>query len=169
LAEVAVDENPGAVVGMDGRRQPSISWPSVAVRVDAEDDGLPVQMVDCEARMHVCHAVCCKLKFPLSGPEIDSGHVKWDIGHPYIIRQESDGRCTHNDAATGHCGVYDHRPRVCRRYSCVGDTRIWKDFDNMVLNQEWIDAHIGQLDLQVSAVLPSLDEPEVWDPGVGDL
>lgn len=147
-----------------------INWPSIAIRVDPEDAGAePSVLVDCDARMHICHAVCCRLKFPLSGPEIDAGHVKWDIGHPYVIRQRPDGRCVHNDGETGHCGVYDNRPRICRQYSCVGDGRIWTDFDNMVLNQEWIDAHVGQNDLHVSAVLPSLEEHEQWNPGGGDI
>ncbi len=153
----------------EGASSPSqITWPSIAIRVDPEDGPPePTRIVDCDARMHVCHAVCCRLKFPLNTQEIDSGHVKWDIGHPYIIRQESDGRCTHNDAATGHCGVYEHRPLICRRYSCVNDPRVWKDFDNMVLNQEWIDEHLGGNDLQVSVVVPKIDEPETWDPGHG--
>lgn len=159
-----------AAVEMERRPEPSIAWPSIAIRVDPEDaDGAPLRLVDCDARMHVCHAVCCRLKFPLSGPEIDSGHVKWDIGHPYIIRQASDGRCVHNDGATGHCDVYENRPGVCQRYSCVGDQRIWKDFDNMVLNQEWIDEHVGGNDLHVKAVLPNMHEPELWDPNAGEF
>jgi Fe-S-cluster containining protein len=137
----------------------AINWPTIALRVDDAGAGdTPEVLVDCEARMPVCRAVCCKLKFPLSADEVDDGVVKWDIGHPYIIRQESDGFCTHNDTSTGGCGVYAGRPAVCRRYSCAGDTRIWKDFDAMVLNQEWIDEHLGRRDLHVAAVLPSMEE-----------
>ena len=136
-----------------------MNWPSIAIRVDPEDtaDKAPV-LVDCAARMHVCHAVCCSLKFPLSGAEIDSGHVKWDIGHPYVIRQRADGGCVHNDPESGHCGVYENRPGVCQRYTCYRDDRIWKDFDNMVLNQEWIDANVGHNQLHVTAVLPAMEE-----------
>jgi Fe-S-cluster containining protein len=140
--------------------QPTINWPTIALRVDNEDAGdTPEVIVDCDARMHVCHAVCCKLKFPLNTEEVESGVVKWDIGHPYIIRQESTGSCTHNDTGTGRCGIYTERPGICRRYSCAGDTRIWKDFDNMVLNDEWISAHLGRRDLHLSSVLPSMEEP----------
>jgi Fe-S-cluster containining protein len=139
-----------------------INWPSIALRVDDPDETSQTGVtVDCAARLHVCHAVCCKLKFPLSCTEVDSGKVKWDIGHPYVIRHESSGYCTHNDPAGG-CRVYEDRPTVCRRYSCVNDTRIWKDFDNMVLNQEWIDEHLGPRDLHVAAVVPPMepvDEP----------
>jgi Fe-S-cluster containining protein len=156
--------------GTDPDAPPKIKWPTIAVRVDDPDaDDEPDVQVDCAARMHVCQAVCCRLKFPLSAPEVDGGLVKWDIGHPYVIRHESNGMCTHNVASTGGCEVYDHRPGVCRRYSCFGDTRIWKDFDNMVLNQDWIDEHAGanDRDLRVSAALPTMDEPETWDPGQG--
>jgi len=142
-----------------GPTTPGINWPTIALRVDDPDaDDTPEVLVDCNARMHVCQAVCCKLKFPLSTEEVDSGKVKWDIGHPYIIRQESSGSCTHNDTSSGGCGIYADRPAVCRRYSCAGDTRIWTDFDQMVLNHEWIAAHLGRRDLHVAAVLPSMEE-----------
>ncbi|MDQ4098381.1 MAG: YkgJ family cysteine cluster protein [Actinomycetota bacterium] len=140
--------------------QPTINWPTIALRVDDPDVGeAPEVIVDCDARMHVCHAVCCKLKFPLNTEEVETGVVKWDIGHPYIIRQESSGWCTHNDTATGRCGIYADRPGICRRYSCANDTRIWKDFDNMVLNDEWISEHLGRRDLHITSVLPSMEEP----------
>ena len=138
---------------------PTIKWPSIAMRVDDPDQGdEPETPVDCGARMHVCHAVCCQLKFPLSSDEVESGLVKWDIGHPYIIRHQSTGWCTHNDTATHRCDIYADRPGTCRRYSCAGDTRIWKDFDGMVLNQEWIDDHLGRRDLSLTDVLPAMEE-----------
>lgn len=158
-AEETVDPPAPEVEDDAGPVTHAINWPTIALRVDDACAGAaPEVLVDCEARMPVCHAVCCRLKFPLSAEEVDAGAVKWDIGHPYIIRQESDGFCTHNDTSTGGCGVYADRPAVCRRYSCAGDTRIWKDFDAMVLNQEWIDEHLGRGDLHVAAVLPSMEE-----------
>lgn len=145
--------------GEDGPDTPGIGWPTIALRVDSAEAGeTPEVLVDCEARMPVCKAVCCKLKFPLSTEEVDAGAVKWDIGHPYIIRQESTGYCTHNDTSTGGCGIYADRPAICRRYSCAGDTRIWNDFDGMVLNHEWIDSHLGLRDLHVAAVIPSMED-----------
>lgn len=144
----------------DGDTRSSITWPSVTLRVPPTDQPTePEVVVDCEARMPVCHSVCCKLKFPLTCDEVDRGRVKWDIGHPYVVRQESDGYCTHREASTGRCGVYEDRPGICRSYSCAHDTRIWKDFDNMVLNQEWIDEHLGRRDLHVKAVIPSMEVP----------
>jgi Fe-S-cluster containining protein len=134
----------------DGPGDDPFRWPAV-VLADPNDDtvGRPV---DCAARMPVCHAVCCQLKFALSAEEVEAGKVKWDIGHPYLIRGGRDGYCTHNNP-DGGCGVYADRPGVCRRYTCADDARIWSDFDNMVLNTEWIDAHLpnaGQMHLTIT-------------------
>jgi len=123
----------------------SMRWPNVSLRVEPDEPDAP-EAVDCASRMAVCHAVCCKLRFALTAEEVEQGVVKWDIGHPYIIRQSSNGYCAHNDEFSGGCMVYEHRPGLCRRYSCRGDDRIWKDFDGMVLNQAWIDDHVGRPD-----------------------
>jgi Fe-S-cluster containining protein len=123
----------------------TLPWPAVAIRVDPEVDTLP-EPVDCAARMPVCQAVCCRMKFALSQDEVETGLVKWDIGHPYVIRQDSTGYCCHNDGATHGCTVYEDRPRLCRRYSCRGDDRIWSDFDGMVLNTKWINDHLAEGD-----------------------
>ena len=96
--------------------------------------------------MPVCQAVCCRLKFALSQEEVEQGQVKWDIGHPYVIRQDSNGYCCHNDAGSRSCAIYNDRPNLCRRYSCRHDNRIWTDFEGMVLNTEWITEHLGEGD-----------------------
>ena len=112
----------------------------VVLRVDGDPPPEPVK-VDCAARLPVCKAVCCRLSFPLSADEIESGRVKWELGKPYFARKDAGGRCVHLDEHSG-CGVYEHRPQVCRRYTCANDERIWKDFDGMILNQEWIDQNL---------------------------
>jgi hypothetical protein len=33
---------------------------------------------------------------------------------------------------------------VCRGYSCANDPRIWKDFERMELNAEWITANLSE-------------------------
>jgi Fe-S-cluster containining protein len=120
-------------------------WPTVMVREVKPDDRMePETPVDCAARMHVCKAVCCSLRFPLSAGEVETGKVKWELGHPYVIRHTDQGFCAHNDRATGRCGVYEDRPQVCRAYTCAGDERIWKDFDNMVLNEEFLNGRSPQ-------------------------
>jgi Fe-S-cluster containining protein len=114
--------------------------PGLAIRVD--DESTEPVPVDCERRMPICKAVCCKLSFALTVEEIEAGGLRWDLGQPYFIRHEADGHCSHR-ASTGSCTVYDRRPGVCKRYSCAGDERIWKDFDAMVLNTEWLDDNLG--------------------------
>jgi Fe-S-cluster containining protein len=117
----------------------------VAMRVDlqSQDDTAYVP-VNCAERMPICNAVCCKLHFALSQGEVESGKVKWDLGQPYYIRHETNGFCSHNDRQTGGCSIYADRPGVCRKYSCANDERIWKDFDNMELNREWLDANLNR-------------------------
>lgn len=133
------------------------SWPGIAFRTEPTEPEEPAP-VDCGARMHICHAVCCKLNFALSPPEVEAGRTKWDLGFPYMIRHESNGYCTHNDTGTGRCGIYADRPGVCRRYSCASDTRIWKDFDNMELNEEWIRENLqNQSRILVRPTLPVME------------
>jgi Fe-S-cluster containining protein len=62
---------------------------------------------------------------------------------PYYNHRADDGYCHQIGREKLCCNVYGERPSVCRRYSCVGDTRIWTDFEAMELNHEWIDANLG--------------------------
>ncbi|HEX9988146.1 MAG TPA: YkgJ family cysteine cluster protein [Chloroflexia bacterium] len=117
--------------------------PGVALRMEEQPEEQPTVKVDCGARMHVCHAVCCKLEFALTVSEVEAGKVKWDLGRPYFIRHDTNGFCTHNDRNTGGCGVYNDRPTVCRTYSCAEDTRIWKDFARVELNTEWLAENLS--------------------------
>jgi hypothetical protein len=111
---------------------------SVAVRTDED---LPEPVIDCAARLPVCQAVCCRLHFALSVEEIESGLLKWELGHPYFNRHNDAGYCHQWD---GGCTIYDERPNPCRVYSCEHDERIWTDFEAMELNHEWIAAHLDK-------------------------
>ena len=51
--------------------------------------------IDCENRLHLCHAACCKLPFALSKQDVHEGVIHWDLGQPYMIAQDSDGYCSH--------------------------------------------------------------------------
>ena len=117
----------------------------VALRVETDEaaNGQPVE-VDCAARMHICNAVCCRLDFALTQQEVEEGKVKWDLGRPYFIRHEADGWCTHLDRGTAKCSIYKDRPGTCRNYSCANDERIWKDFEKMELNTEWLSQNLGE-------------------------
>lgn len=88
--------------------------------------------IDCAARIPLCKARCCSLSFALSHQDLDEQVVRWDYARPYHIRQADDGYCCHNQPSTRGCGVYEHRPAVCRTYDCRTDVRIWKDFDNRI-------------------------------------
>ena len=119
-----------------------LTGPGLAVRIDPEEEQ-PTRYVDCQDRWEVCKGICCRLSFALTLPEVESGHVRWDLGQPYHIRQEVDGACTHQHRDSGACSIYEHRPAICRTYSCADDERIWSDFEGRVLNHEWIDANLS--------------------------
>lgn len=41
--------------------------------------------VDCENRVYLCKAACCRLNFPLSRQDVAERIVKWDLESPYLI------------------------------------------------------------------------------------
>jgi hypothetical protein len=92
--------------------------------------------IDCLPRLHLCRAACCTFKFFLSVQDLDEGVVRWDYGHPYWIRQSSDGYCCHNERETLACAIHEQRPYTCRLYDCRQDKRIWVDFEGYVPNPE---------------------------------
>jgi Fe-S-cluster containining protein len=141
--------------------QGETTGPGIALRVDAPvEPGRETVLVNCGERLPICKAICCKLSFALTAQEVEAGHVKWDLGMPYHIRQESSGFCTHLRDDPRGCGVYEHRPAICRRYSCAGDERIWKDFGRMVLNDEWINTHLYGTTPRLSAAqMMPVDSP----------
>lgn len=95
--------------------------------------------IDCAARIPVCRAACCSLRFPLSEQDVLEGIVQWDLVHPYANRQGDEGWCIHCDEGSKACGVYQHRPAICRTYDCREDGRIWKDFDAWEINPDLFD------------------------------
>ncbi len=92
--------------------------------------------IDCDARVSLCHAACCRLSFALSVQDVEEGKVRWELGRPYMNRRDADGCCHHLNRGTRACSVYEARPLVCRSYDCRKDARIWKDFDNRVVSPD---------------------------------
>ena len=90
--------------------------------------------IDCEDRIHLCRAACCRLPFALSKQDVREGIVHWDLGQPYLIAHDGNGTCGHLDPSTRACTVWAHRPVPCRAFDCRGDGRIWLDFEHMVIN-----------------------------------
>lgn len=92
--------------------------------------------IDCASRLHLCKAACCRLPFALSKEDVQEGIVKWDLGQPYINARDEEGYCKHRDRGTCRCTIYHHRPIPCRGYDCRQDKRIWRDFENHVVNPD---------------------------------
>jgi putative zinc- or iron-chelating protein len=88
--------------------------------------------IDCENRIHLCRAACCKLQFALSRQDVQEGVVKWDLEHPYMNARGKDGYCVHLKRGTCHCSIYANRPIPCRGYDCRQDKRIWQDFEKRI-------------------------------------
>ncbi len=49
--------------------------------------------VDCQSRLEVCKATCCKLPFALSRQDVEERIVRWEFGRPYLIAHDTDGYC----------------------------------------------------------------------------
>ncbi len=47
--------------------------------------------VDCQSRLHICKAICCKFPFTLSRQDVDERIIRWDFGRPYLIAHDTDG------------------------------------------------------------------------------
>jgi Fe-S-cluster containining protein len=93
--------------------------------------------IDCENRVHLCKAACCRLEFALSKEDVQEHIVRWDLGRPYMIaRDHKDGYCVHLERPTCCCSIYNNRPLACRGYDCRNDKRIWLDFANKVVNPQ---------------------------------
>lgn len=92
--------------------------------------------IDCENRVHLCRAACCRLRFALSRQDLEEGVVKWELSRPYLIRRGDDGYCGHLERESRGCTIYDHRPVPCRAYDCRADKRIWADFEQRVVSTE---------------------------------
>jgi Fe-S-cluster containining protein len=92
--------------------------------------------VDCENRVHLCKAACCRMLFPLSRQDIAEGIVRWNLEAPYLIAHTEDGWCRHLDRSDCRCTIRQQRPIPCRVYDCRNDTRIWSDFTNYVINPD---------------------------------
>ena len=92
--------------------------------------------IDCENRIPLCKAACCRLPFALSRQDVREGVVRWNLGQPYMIDQGEDGYCNHLDRGKLGCTIYQNRPVPCRAFDCRKDQRIWLDFDKKIPNPD---------------------------------
>ncbi len=99
--------------------------------------------IDCENRVHLCKASCCRLPFALSEQDLEERVIRWNLAIPYMIEHGDDGYCVHLDRCKG-CSVYEQRPVPCRGYDCRNDKRIWLDFQKRIPNpiverEDWLE------------------------------
>jgi Fe-S-cluster containining protein len=92
--------------------------------------------IDCENRIPLCKAACCRLRFALSHQDVEEGIVQWDFAHPYFIAQADDGYCSHLDRGCMNCTIHQNRPVPCRAYDCRNDKRIWSNFEQRIVSPE---------------------------------
>ncbi|HZO32398.1 MAG TPA: YkgJ family cysteine cluster protein [Chloroflexota bacterium] len=92
--------------------------------------------IDCESRMPLCRAACCRLPFALSKHDIQEGVIRWDLGQPYLIAQGPDGYCGHLDRGEMRCTVREQRPVPCRAFDCRQNPHIWIDFERRIPNPD---------------------------------
>jgi hypothetical protein len=90
--------------------------------------------IDCENRVALCRAACCRLGVGLSSEDVREGILRWDVEMPYLMQRAEDGWCVHMERGSCRCTVYDARPIPCRGFDCRNDTRIWLDFEGRVPN-----------------------------------
>jgi len=103
--------------------------PKVRLAVYGDKYQLEGDDIDCGARLALCRARCCGFEVALSEQDVLERELPFAIDQPYLLpRDPATGRCTCL-ASDGTCGVYAHRPAVCRSYSCRDDRRVWIDFD----------------------------------------
>src|ERR1051325_5850343 len=46
---------------------------------------VPGEPIDCESRLHLCHARCCSFQVALSRQDVAEGELAWDIDQPYRL------------------------------------------------------------------------------------
>jgi hypothetical protein len=90
--------------------------------------------VDCEGRIVVCRAICCRLTVDLSPQDLARGGTRSNPARLNRLARGLDGYCLHLDRTTRRCQIYQFRPAACRAYDCRHDRRIWTDFDFGILN-----------------------------------
>ena len=136
----------------------------IAISVDGNDKEANYPPINCEERIHLCKAACCRLHFALTVNEIENGKAKWDLGQPYFIRQSKDGYCTHIHGGKHQCTIYNDRPKICRKYTCADDKRIWTDFEKMELNSDWLDTNLGERKLKMQEIYMLPEEKIIYKP-----
>jgi len=76
--------------------------------------------VDCsKGRQIGCQTYCCRLIVRLDPEERDFGNGSLPASG--AVEKGEDGYCIHLDRESCFCGIWNHRPVVCRDYNCNDD------------------------------------------------
>jgi len=150
LIEILAEQNIISINELDQRKQQIAE--RILKRFTQRDGGISLQesgqdkytfepaiAIDCENRVQLCKAACCKMVFSLSRQDIEERVLKWELHHPYVIAKGEDGYCHHFDRQCQNCTVHAQRPLPCRAYDCRNDSRIWLDFDQKIINPKLQD------------------------------
>jgi Fe-S-cluster containining protein len=125
--------------GVEARLTKSFQEAEIGVAIqtpEIDKYALPEEpKVNCWERHSVCKSVCCKLVFSLAWQDIQEG-IRWNVGRPFICAKGADGYCVYLDRENHKCRIYDIRPAACRAFDCSDDSRIWADFEKMIINPE---------------------------------
>jgi Fe-S-cluster containining protein len=97
--------------------------------------------IDCQSRLHICKAICCKFPFALSRQDVEECIIRWEFGRPYLIAHNADDYCVHLDRNTYQCTVREHRPVPCKGFNCQDNERwrVWLDYEKKIINGELIE------------------------------
>lgn len=92
--------------------------------------------VNCQERLHICKAICCKFPFALSRQDVEEGIIRWEFGRPYLIAHDTNDYCVHLDQESYLCAVHKNRPVPCRGFDCKDNKKwkVWQDYDKKILN-----------------------------------
>lgn len=92
--------------------------------------------INCQNKINICKAVCCKIPFALSQQDVIERIIRWEFGRPYLIAHDKEGYCVHIDKKTYRCSIYKHRPIACRGFDCRKNKKwpVWKDYMSKIIN-----------------------------------
>ena len=67
-----------------------MAYSGLALRVDSKRDD-EIAPINCNERIHICQAVCCKLDFALSAKEVESGRFRpvHSLSQPCVFSPQS--------------------------------------------------------------------------------
>jgi hypothetical protein len=129
--------------------------------------------VDCENRLPLCKAACCRIfNVLLVAEEIEGNRYDWNPRAPYTLHKNRLG-CVHLRSGDWSCSIHGSRPSTCSGYNCANDQRIWADFEKAIINPD-LRKELDKLDggpvaRQTETAVTSKKETPVSPPDFSEL